>query len=274
VSTTSRRTPPPYLTDSLPARNGWPVGFAHRGADVHRENTLAAFEAAVDAGFGHLELDVQTTRDGVLVCFHDDTLDRVTTGRGRIADHTWAELQDVRTGGEPLLPFEDLLRRWDDVRLNVDLKGRDSTQEMVRLVAEHDAWDRVLFASFDDARRRHVRRAIAAAGYGDRRVAFSGGQAAIAALVALGPLGLAKVLARWAMDIDCLQVPVAHRGIPVVTPGFVRRAHTAGLAVHVWVIDEAEEMERLLEMGVDGIMTDRADVLAEVFTRRGIWPQR
>lgn len=270
----SRRTPPPYLTDSLPARNGWPVGFAHRGADVHRENTLAAYEAAVEAGFGHLELDVQTTRDGVLVCFHDDTLDRATTGTGRIADHTWAELADVRTGGEPLLRFEDLLLRWDDVRLNVDLKGPDSTEEMVRLVAAHDAWDRVLFASFTDARRRHVRSVLRRIGHAGRRVAFSGGERAIAALVLLGPAGLAKVLKRWAMDIDCLQVPVSHRGIPVVTPGFVRRAHAAGLAVHVWVIDEPAEMERLLDMGVDGIMTDRADVLAEVFTRRGIWPQR
>lgn len=270
----SRRTRPPYLTDSPPARNGWPVGFAHRGADVHRENTLAAYEAAVDAGFGHLELDVQTTADGVLVCFHDDTLDRVTTGSGRVADHTWAELQDVRTGGEPLVLFEDLLRRWDDVRLNVDLKGRDSTEEMVRLVAAHDAWDRVLFASFDDTRRRHVRSVLRRTGHGGRRVAFSAGEKAIAALVLLGPVGLARALARWAMDIDCLQVPVSHKGIPVVTPGFVRRAHAAGLAVHVWVIDEPDEMERLLDMGVDGIMTDRADVLAEVFTRRGIWPQR
>ena len=270
----SRRTPPPYLTDSLAARNGWPVGFAHRGADVRRENTLAAYEAAVDAGFGHLELDVQTTRDGVLVCFHDDTLDRVTTGSGRIADHTWADLAEVRTGGEPLLRFEDLLRRWDDVRLNVDLKGRSSTEELVRLVALHDAWDRVLFASFDDSRRRHVRSVLRRTGHAGRRVAFSAGEKAIAALVLLGPVGLARTLKRWAVDIDCLQVPVSHKGIPVVTPGFVRRAHAAGLAVHVWVIDDAAEMERLLEMGVDGIMTDRADVLAEVFTRRGIWPQR
>lgn len=269
-----RRTPPAYLTDSRPARRGWSLGFAHRGADVRRENTLAAYEAAVDAGFGHLELDVQTTQDGVLVCFHDDTLDRVTTGSGRIADHTWEDLAEVRTGGEPLLPFEDLLRRWDDVRLNVDLKGRSSTEELVRLVARHDAWDRVLFASFDDSRRRHVRSVLRRTGHTGRRVAFSAGEKAIAAFVLLGPIGLGPMLKRWAADVDCLQVPVSHRGIPVVTPGFVRRAHAAGLAVHVWVIDEAAEMERLLEMGVDGIMTDRADVLAEVFTRRGIWPQR
>lgn len=265
---------PPYLTDSLPGRRGWPIGFAHRGADVDRENTLAAYEAAVEAGFGYLELDVQSTADGVLVCFHDDTLDRVTTGSGRIADHTWAELAAVRTGGQPLLRFEDLLRRWDDVRLNVDLKSPDSVAEMVRLVAAHDAWDRVLFASFADSRRRRVRSQLRRAGHAGRKPAFSAGQAAIAAFVLLSPLGLGRALRRWAMDVDCLQVPVSHRGIPVVTAGFLRRAHAAGLAVHVWVVDDAAQMHRLLDLGVDGIMTDRAEVLAEVFAARGVWPQR
>ena len=98
--------------------------------------------------------------------------------------------------------------------------------------------------------------------------------AAIAALVALGPLGLTSWLRRHALDIDCVQVPVRHGRVRVVTADFVRRCHAAGLPVHVWVIDEPDEMHRLLDLGVDGIMTDRADVLADVFTTRGIWPQR
>ncbi|MBN6829233.1 glycerophosphodiester phosphodiesterase family protein, partial [Micrococcus luteus] len=106
------------------------------------------------------------------------------------------------------------------------------------------------------------------------RVATSGGAAAIAALVTLGPLGLTRWLRRYALDVDCVQVPVRHGRVPVATPDFVRRCHAAGLPVHVWVVDEPAEIERLLDLGVDGIMTDRADVLAEVYARRGLWPQR
>ena len=90
----------------------------------------------------------------------------------------------------------------------------------------------------------------------------------------LGPLGLTRWLRRYALDVDCVQVPVRHGRVPVVRPAFVRRCHAAGLPVHVWVVDEPAEIERLLDLGVDGIMTDRADVLAEVYARRGLWPQR
>lgn len=234
-----------YLTESLPARRGWPLGFAHRGADTGRENTLAAFTAAWDAGFTYLELDVHTTADGE---------------------------------GESMLPLAKLLAALPEARFNVDLKDDAAAPALAALLAEHDAWDRVLVASFADGRRRAFRRALADLGHGDRasgarHVATSGGRAAVAALVLLGPLGLTGWLHRHAFAVDCVQVPVRHGRIPVVTPGFVRRCHAAGLPVHVWVVDDAAEMERLLEMGVDGIMTDRADVLAEVFTRRGIWPQ-
>ena len=276
----SRHRPAPaYLADSVPARRGLPLAFAHRGADVGRENSLAAFRAAHEAGFAYLELDVRTTSDGELVVFHDETLERVTTGRGRLQEHTWHGLTEVHVGGEPLLRFADLLAALPEARLNVDLKDRAAAPAMARLLAEHEAWERVLVASFHDSRRRAFRRALAALGHEDRafgpgRVATSGGAAAIAALVALGPVGLTRWLARHALDVDCVQVPVRHGRVRVVTADFVRRCHAAGLPVHVWVIDEPDEMHRLLDLGVDGIMTDRADVLADVFTTRGIWPQR
>lgn len=273
------RPAPAYLADSLPGRAGRPLGFAHRGAGNERENSLAAFQSACDAGFAYLELDVRTTKDGVLVVFHDETLDRVTTGRGRISDVTWEQLHSVTVGGEPLLRFADLLTALPEARLNVDLKDRAAAPAMAHLLAEHEAWDRVLVASFHDSRRRLFRRSLTALGHAERahgphRIATSGGAAAIAALVLLGPLGLTGWLRRHALDIDCVQVPIRHGRIPVVTADFVRRCHAAGLPVHVWVVDEAEEIERLLDLGVDGVMTDRADVLAEVFTRRGLWPQR
>jgi glycerophosphoryl diester phosphodiesterase len=283
---------PPYLKDSLPGRRGWPLAFAHRGADTARENTLAAFRAAVERGYGYLELDVRTTRDGVLMVFHDEVLDRVTTGTGRISDHTWEELTRVRVidpalagaagaaagtpggaasgapEGEHLLRFEDLLTEWDDVRLNVDLKDDAAAEAIARIVARHDAWDRVLVASFHDSRRRRFTRAAG------RRVAMSGGALAIGALVLAAPLGLTRFVGRRLAHIHCVQVPVRQGPVTVVTPKFVSRCQGAGLQVHVWVVDDPAEMERLLALGVDGLMTDDVEALASVMQARGFWPQR
>lgn len=292
----TRPSTPPYLQDSLPGRRGWPLAFAHRGADTARENTLAAFRAAVDRGYGYLELDVRTTRDGVLMVFHDEVLDRVTTGTGRIADHTWEELTRVRvidpalaapggpgqrgdlqpgggpaTGGyegESLLRFEDLLTEWDDVRLNVDLKDDAAAEAIAPILARHGAWDRVLVASFHDSRRRRFTRAAG------RRVAMSGGALAVGALVAAAPLGLTRFVARTLAHVECVQVPVRHGLVTVVTPRFVERCRAAGLQVHVWVVDDPAEMERLLALGVDGVMTDDVEALASVMEARGFWPQR
>jgi glycerophosphoryl diester phosphodiesterase len=275
----------PYLKDSLPGRRGWPLAFAHRGADTARENTLAAFRAAVERGYGYLELDVRTTSDGVLMVFHDEVLDRVTTGTGRISDHTWEELTRVRVidpalagiavgpdggtyEGEHLLRFEDLLTEWDDVRLNVDLKDDAAAEAIARIVARHDAWDRVLVASFHDSRRRRFTRAAG------RRVAMSGGALAIGALVLAAPLGLTRFVGRRLAHIHCVQVPVRQGPVTVVTPRFVSRCQGAGLQVHVWVVDDPAEMERLLALGVDGLMTDDVEALASVMEARGFWPQR
>lgn len=273
-----RRARQPYLTDSLPGRRGWPLAFAHRGADTTRENTLAAFSDAVDRGYAYLELDVRTSRDGELVVFHDETLDRTTNGTGPLSERTWAELSELlvvrdvdgdrQGGGEPLLRFEDLLTAWPDVHLNVDLKDDEAAPVIAKLIDRHDAWDRVLIASFHDSRRRRFTRAAG------RRIAMSGGAAAIVALVLTAPLGLAHWVGRRLAHIDCVQVPVRQGPVPVVTSRFVARCHEAGLAVHVWVVDEPAEMERLLEMGVDGLMTDDVDALAQVMEDRGFWPQR
>lgn len=271
---------PAYLKDSLPGRHRWPLAFAHRGADTSRENTLAAFRHAVERGYGYLELDVRTSSDGVLVVFHDETLDRNTTGTGRLSEHTWAQLSRVRVNdpanpdrpeapdGEPLLRFEDLLAAWPDVRLNVDLKDDAAADAIVPLLRRYDAWDRVLVASFHDARRRRFTRAAG------RRIAMSGGWLAIAALVVAAPVGLTRFVGRRLAHVDCVQVPVRQGPVHVVTPRFVSRCQAAGLQVHVWVVDDPAEMERLLALGVDGLMTDDAEALASVMEARGYWPQR
>lgn len=261
----------PYLHSTLdgPLR-GWPLAFAHRGySPAGEENTMAAFRAAVELGYRYLELDVRTSSDGVLMVFHDETLDRTTDGTGRIGDHTFEQLRTVRVAGrEPIPTFDELLEAWPDVHLNVDVKDPSGVVPLARSVEAHRAHARVMVASFSDARRRSLAAALR------EPVAASGGASTVAMVTLLGPVGLTRLLRRRLAGIAALQVPVRKGPLRVVTPAFVRRAHAAGLHVHVWVIDDPDEMRRLLDMGVDGLMADRADLLAGVMAERGYWPQR
>ena len=248
-----------------------PLAMAHRGFSLDGlENSMAAFRAAVDLGFRHLETDVHTTADGVLVLFHDKTLDRVTQERGRIADLPAAAVARARIGGtEPIPLFEELIAAFPDVRLNIDVKDWNSVDALASAIERHALHDRVLVASFSDRRRRAVLRQLS------RPAAGSAGTVSNAVFVLLGPVLPATLMgfvARRALQgVHALQVPVRYGAVTVVTPGFVRRAHRHGLQVHVWTVNEPSEMHRLLDLGVDGIVTDRADLLKTVLTERGTW---
>jgi len=268
--------PLPYFTADSPsgssARPGRPVAMAHRGFSlVGLENSLAAFRAAVELGFYHLETDVHTTSDGELLLFHDRTLDRVTDGRGRIHDLTADEVRRVRIGGvEPVPSFDELVAAFPGTRFNLDVKDWHSVPSVVAAIERHQVHDRVLIASFSDLRRRAVLKRLS------RRTASSAGTLVNALFLVLGPLlsvrgvrsPVRAVLRRALRDVDALQVPVRYRAIPIITPEYVRRAHELGLYVHVWTINEPAEMHRLLDLGVDGIVSDRADLLKEVLQAR------
>jgi glycerophosphoryl diester phosphodiesterase len=244
-----------------------PIPFAHRGgAGDFPENTMAAFEHAVRLGYRYLETDVHVTSDGVVVAFHDDVLDRVTDRRGTIAALPWAEVRRARIGdagdqGVPLL--EDILGTWPHVRVNIDPKHDASVLPLIEVLRRTQAFDRVCVGAFSDHRLVRFRRLTGGqicTGMGPReiarlRVAGWGGRA-----VPTGPLGGA-----------CAQVPVRYGRVLVVDRGFVAAAHRRGVPVHVWTVDEPGEIEALLDMGVDGIMTDRPAVLKEVLERRGQW---
>ncbi|GHA80824.1 glycerophosphodiester phosphodiesterase [Streptomyces termitum] len=247
----------PYLDHPLP------LPFAHRGGTADGlENTAAAFRRAAAAGYRYFETDVHTTADGVLVAFHDATLDRVTDGSGRIRDLPWAAVREARVAGkEPLPLFEDLLREFPRARWNVDLKTESALAPLVELIARADAWDRVLVSSFTEAR---VARAQRLAG---PRLATSYGVTGVAAL-RLRSFGLPVPLRAGAV---AAQVPEAQGGVRVVDRRFVRAAHARGLQVHVWTVNDPERMHSLLDLGVDGIMTDHLETLREVLTARGAW---
>lgn len=233
---------------------------------------MAAFGAAVALGFRHLETDVHTTADGVLLLFHDETLDRLTDGSGRISELPGETVARARIGGtEPIPLFEELVTAFPDVRLNLDVKDWNSVDTLAAAIERYGLHDRVLIASFSDRRRRAVLKQLS------RPAASSAGIASNALFILLGPVlpvPLMRLLVRRVLGgVHALQVPVRYGAVTVATRGFVRRAHRHGLHVHVWTINEPVEMHRLLDLGVDGIVTDRADLLKEVLRERGQWRQ-
>ncbi len=239
-----------------------PLAFAHRGgASEFPENTLPAFEGAVRLGYRYLETDVHLTADGVLVAFHDEALDRVTDRTGRIADLPYSEVAAARVDGrEPIPRFDELLAAFPHTRFNVDPKEDRAVDPLAEAIRRVGAIDRVNLAAFDDARLARLRGIL-----GPRLC------------TALGPRATARVVAasrhlgRPSFAAGCVQVPTTYRGRPLVTERFVETAHHLGLQVHVWTIDEPEEMTRLLDLGVDGIMTDRPAVLRGVLEDRSEW---
>ena len=241
--------------------------MVHRGGALEaHENTLSAFERAVAAGFRYLETDLRVTADGVLVAFHDATLGRVTDRDGRIGDLPWTEVAQARIGGrEPIPQLSELFEAFPDVRFNLDAKEEATLVPLARMLQEPGLLDRVCLASFSDRRLRWLRAALgpgACTSLGPREI-LRLKRAAVTGRVAPLPWLVPTALA--------VQVPVGPALLPLVDAGFVRTAHANGLAVHVWTVNGEEEMDRLLELGVDGIMTDRPALLKAVLVRRGSW---
>jgi glycerophosphoryl diester phosphodiesterase len=239
------------------------LAFAHRGAhggDVP-ENTMRAFGRAVDLGFRYLETDVHLTADGVLVAFHDDRLERVTDGTGILADLPWSEVSAARVGDtDPIPRLDELLETFPEARFNLDPKHDAALEPLLDALRRHDALDRVCVAAFSDERLARARSAVGP------RLCTGLGPREIARLVAAS-----RRVAWFRTEGAAAQVPIQHKSMTIVTPRFVAAAHRRGLQVHVWTIDDAAEMERLVDLGVDGIMTDRAEVLRDVLVARGRW---
>jgi glycerophosphoryl diester phosphodiesterase len=265
---TAPRTGFPYLDRRLD-EPGSILALAHRGGALHPdlvglENTLAAFEHAARLGYEYVETDLHATSDGVLVAFHDDILDRVTDGTGRLSDHTWHELSVLKIGGtQPIPRFVDLLDALPGVRFNLDLKAPGATEPLVRLIGERGLTDRVNVGSFSEPTIRRFRRL---AGPG---VATAAGKIGTA-LHRYAPFG-SHLVGLFGDSGAVFQVPLDAVGRRLVTRQFVEQAHARGKHVHVWTIDDEAVMEELIDLGVDGIVTDRTDVLKDVLERRNQW---
>ena len=248
-------------------RRAWPLNVAHRGASARfPENTLAAFRAAVEAGAGGLEMDAHLTRDGHPVVLHDPTVDRTTGGSGVVAGMTLAEVRRLDAGGsgrrdERVPTLTEVLTAFPGVPLNIDVKDSVPGAEKAVLDALRAAGTerRALVASFQHRVLRRIRRAAG----GEYDTGAS--RPEIGVFWALSRLRLEALISP---AYTALQVPTKYRGLRVVTPRFVRAAHSRGVRVDVWTINEPGEMRELLDMGVDSVMTDRPEVLAEVLEGR------
>ena len=256
----------------------WPVNLAHRGASARApENTLEAFRLAVESGAGGLELDVHLTRDGHVVVIHDSTLDRTTDGTGPVAEMTLDELREPDAGHNfspddgDTLPYRGLglhiptlaevLREFPGVAVNIDIKADRPGIEaaVLNVLREASAEGRVLVVSSRRSAVRRFRRMT------EGRISTGASRWETGVFYGLSNLRLEQLLRP---AYDALQVPVRHRGIPLVTQRFVDAAHATGVRVDAWTINEPGEMRRLLDLGVDVIMTDRPGTLADVIGQR------
>jgi glycerophosphoryl diester phosphodiesterase len=238
-----------------------PLAFAHRGGASHfPENSWKAFEHAVGLGYAYLETDAHATIDGSVVAFHDKTLDRVTDAAGAIAELTAAEVGAARIGGtEPIPLLADLLMAWPHIRFNIDVKDEPVIGPLVEVLRKTNTWDRVCITSFSGRRLSATRQLL------PRPVCMTTSPAAIGAIRAGAPPS--ALSARFSRQfVECAQIPMR-----MATSQFIRRAHQAGLQVHVWTVNEPAVMASLLDLGADGIMTDETQALRDLLVARGQW---
>ncbi len=227
---------------------------------------MGAFHEAAKLGFRYIETDVRATRDGVAVILHDRSLPSASGVSGAIDQISWPQARTADLGaGEAIPTLEELFVALPDIRVNIDIKAASAVEPTVDVIERLNAHDRVLVTSFSDRRRRRALRLLS------KRVASSAGTAAFPALLA-AKTPATRAFAWWILhDSDCLQLPPRIGRLTVITPRLIRAVHAAGRQVHAWTVDDSVQMRALLDIGVDGIITDRADLLRDVLIARGEW---
>ena len=248
-----------------------PLRFAHRGSEIlWPQNTMTAFQGAVDLGCIYIETDLHVTKDKVIVTFHDDNLKQLTNGSGLVKDWNWQDLRKLdaaynfkpeegyplRDKGITIPSLEEVMNTFPHVMFNLDLKQPGIEQVVADFVTKHGYEERVLIGAYQNKRVRKFRNLL------ENRAATSTSASEAALFWAYSRLG--KI---YNTAADALQVPVRHSSITILDEKFIKAAHAKGLQVHAWTINEPGEMKRLLELGVDGIVTDRVDLLNEILLK-------
>lgn len=244
--------------------------MAHRGFTAFKfpKNSMGAFAEAIRLGYRYIETDVRATRDGVAVVQHDRRFRPAAGIRGPINDLYWRDVRKADLGaGESIPTLEELLAAYPDTRVNIDIKEASAVEPTVAVIERLNAHRRILVTSFSERRRRRALRLLS------KRVATAAGTSAFLAVMAATTPRTRAYAWRLVSDSDCLQLPPRLGAAPVITGGLVRAAHAAGLQVHAWTVDDPKVMGALFDIGVDGIITDRADLLRQVLVSRGQWWQ-
>jgi glycerophosphoryl diester phosphodiesterase len=266
----SNRAVHPYLLGP------YPRALAHRGWCLDElagaENSMPALRRALDEGFRYLEIDVHATSDGVVVVSHDPDLDRATDRSGPIVGQPWEQVRQAKVAGRAPVPaLREVLEELPAALLNIDVKADQAVEPTLRLIEETDAWDRVALASFSHARLTRMRTVG-----GDRLITSCSPRDA-GALRVRGWLRAAHLhRAGTALPVraQLAQVPRTQGIVTVVDRSLVDEAHELGMEVHVWTINDSAVMRDLLDLGVDGLVTDRPDLLRGVLGERNLWPTR
>ena len=247
----------PFLETHLP------IAFAHRGgASDAPENTMPAFARAIELGYTYLETDVHSTRDGVLLAFHDDDLLRTCGVEGKISELDYSEVRNARVNGtEPIPLLQDILDAWPQARINIDCKSDAALQPLIKALRPSHVLEKVCVGSFSDKRLSLLRETFGPA------LCSSLGPKQVALLRVRSWIGVVKPFD----GALAAQIPLKQGPITLTDKRLVDDAHSAGLQVHVWTIDEPDEMEHLLSLGVDGIMTDKPLVLKQILQNKGLW---
>lgn len=236
-----------------------PIAFAHRGyAPDGAENSMSAFERAIALGYRYLETDVRVTADGVALAFHDARLNRMTDGSGRIDRLRWTDVRRARIlGREPIPLLSEVLSAFPQARVNIDVKAATSIRPTIDAIRRAGALDRVCVGAFSSRRIATVRREL-----GPQLCTSAGPRGVITLRIARRLRG---------QGIRCVQAPALIGRRAFITARYVQDAHEAGLQVHAYTVNDPAEMRRLLDLGVDGIMSDKAEVLRDVLIERGQW---
>ena len=230
--------------------------LAHRGLHVKAsENSLRAFELALDAGATHLETDVRCTRDGVPVLVHNSAI-QTMFGVMRISEVAYVELVEAAASQE-LCTLKEALERFPTARFNIDVKELRAVSATCAVVRDSGAENRVLLASFDESTRLEIRKSLP-------EVPTSASRRIVLQAMLFSAFGLRRALKLALADVTALQVPVCFGPLPVINRRLIRRCHEEDILIHVWTINEPAQMRRLLTLGVDGIVTDRCDLARTV----------
>lgn len=242
--------------------------MAHRGFTSFKlpMNSIGAFHEAAKLGFRYVETDVRATHDGVALILHDPRLGPETGVPGAVDQLSWRDVRTADLGAGQTIPtLEGLLATFPDLRVNIDIKAASAIDPTVDVIERLGAHHRVLIGSFSDRRRRRALRLLS------KRVTSAAGTGTFVAFLAARTAHSRAAAKRMLRDSDCLQLPARLWGVPLITPALVQAVHAAGRQVHAWTVDEPATMHALLDINVDGIISDRADLLRDVLVSRGQW---